>query len=462
MEELEVVLEVIEEEEEEEEEEETLEQDEEEDSEDEDSVYDDEDDEGSSTCESSSSRAASTLDIFEWGKGTTPRGTRRKSFVDRVSEFIASTITEEMVVTFFQSVGRGVAVDGRMITRVDNSFCGVIASDALSAPDFEYNVCIEELDGDVEPNLALGLARVKDCNIPSTLGGDWLFWMMTFDGWQWDGGKKEWSTLELENTQLKEGTIICVKICDDRLHLYVGDELYVGPSKLPNLPLYPAIDLLGVRTVSIYLPSSSNRDKTSETGDAGVEELIQSSSSDKIIKEIKSNEENGIDAGVEVMSIGKGLEIENFAILTRISDRSCGACSSEAIDPVDGFQIKLVDVPFPELGIAVGFSLDPVIEIPELLCGEGMWLMGYNGRHWDGGSGKWGDTAWECGNLCKGDVIGCKVINGTLSLFVNQDLVAFGPKDIPEAMLYPLVDLQGVRQVIFVSNVNDLVSSVDF
>merc|ERR1712196_41734 len=103
---------------------------------------------------------------------------------------------EEKKLKYFKSIGEGVAIQENIIQKIDRFHCGIIARYPLIEPLFRFSIRIDKLSDTQPTGFVVGVSRVRNLKIPHTLGGNWLFWLICFDGWQWCGKGEHWKPIK--------------------------------------------------------------------------------------------------------------------------------------------------------------------------------------------------------------------------------------------------------------------------
>jgi len=351
---------------------------------------------------------------------------------------------KEEKLKYFKSIGEGLEICENIVKKIGRYHCGIIAQYPLIEPSFSFSVRIDKLSKDQKVGFVLGISRIRNLKIPHTLGGNWLFWLICFDGWQWCGKEEHWTPINgLHTGLLQEGVVLQVSIISDTLVLKVGDQIFYGPSHIPNLPLFPSMDLIGIDQIT-FVPCPYLNKATMHTHDH-----IDEGSDCTSLTDESTDENEAAEHKLKFSGIGKGIQITKKGLLTRICDSYAGVVCAQPIDAHVGFTLQLVNIPFPERGLAVGFTQNPQIKIGQMLCDEeNLWMIGYTGHTWDGTTVSWDSIKWSGDHLKNGDTIGCRIEGHNLVLLENGEIVARMPVHIRLGPMYPAIDLLGVRRAI--------------
>lgn len=73
------------------------------------------------------------------------------------------------------------------------------------------------------------------------------------------------------------------------------------------------------------------------------------------------------------------------------------------------------------------------------------WLVGFDGKIWNGADEDMSETDWFSADLNIGDRVGVMIdFDGAMTICVNGKHVVEGPRDIPHGMnLWPVVEFRG-------------------
>merc|ERR1719353_239457 len=91
------------------------------------------------------------------------------------------------------------------------------------------------------------------------------------------------------------------------------------------------------------------------------------------------------------------------------------------------------------------------VDMPQILQGvDSTWLVGFNGKMWDGAIGEMATIDWKPARLKVGSVVGVFIArpSGDMTIYVNGWPRVQGPRGIPDINLFPALDLLGAVRVV--------------